>query len=598
MRIISLIAAYNERRFIAACLEHLSRQGVQAYLIDNESTDETAAIARGYLGGVLIGLETLPRHGRYYQPDLLRRKEELALELEADWFIHQDPDEFRLSPRPDQTLAEALAEEDAKGYNAVNFLEFTFLPTREEPDHDHGRFLETMRWYYPFLPAFPHRLNAWKKQPQRVDLATHNGHRVHFPGLKMSPESFRMRHYLFLSGAHFTEKYGTRIHDVRAVAAGRHGWRARVSKDMSQALALPSREELRLDEGNGVLDPSNPRKIHLPGAQIKSIAKERFGKAPEIVSNQPPAPFIVGLGRSGTTLLRLMLDAHPGLAIPPETHFLPDLIRQCRNRADTCPVFLEKLRQAQNLSDFHLSWDSLEQRVGDLEPFSLGEGIRVFYRLYAERFGKARWGDKTPGYEARMKLIGELLPEARFIHVIRDGRDRALSLRKVYWGAQSVTDMANQWVRRIRAARRQARHLPHYLEIRYEDLVREPEQTLRKVCEYIELDFDPVMLEFHRTGAERIAELEDLPPGGKQAPASAQLRRSIHPLAARPPQLDRIGVWKQEFTPEEVQTFEQVAGPLLRKLGYEIRPTRPRAPVPPSGRWSRLKEWWRRRRPQ
>lgn len=574
MKVIALIAAHNERRFIAACLEHLARQGACAYLIDNESTDDTVSIARNFLGGVLVGWETLPRNGRYYQPDLLRRKEELALELQADWFMHQDPDEFRLAPRPDQTLREALAEEDAKGFNAVNFLEFTFLPTEEEPDHDHGRFQETMHWYYPFMPVYPHQLKAWKKQPERVDLVTRSGHRVNFPGLVMSPERFRMRHYQFLSKSHFGEKYGARVHDLRSVAAGRHGWRTRVSVDMASEIRLPANQEMRLDRGDGTLDSSNPRITHLVETQVLEIARKRYGPLPGVAAQAPPAPFVVGLERSGATLLRLMLDAHPALAIPPDTHFLPDLIRTCSHRNDSRAVFLEMFRQAQNRADFHLSWTLFEDRVMALREFRLDEATRVFYRLYAERFGKKRWGDKSPGYELHLSRIGELLPEARFIHLIRDGRDRFLSLRKVYWETGTASEAAAQWARRIRTAREQSQKVVHYLEIRYEDLVREPEQILRKVCEFIELEFSPVMLDYHRTGTERIAELADLPPGKRLAAADAVLRRSIHPLAGVPPRLDRIGVWKGEFTPEETRAFDQVAGQMLRSLGYETQPAR------------------------
>lgn len=258
MRVVAILVAYNEERFIAGCLEHLFRQGVEAYLIDNCSTDQTVAIARRYLDRGLIDIEMFPRHGTFDLRPILERKERLAATLDADWFMHMDPDEIRLPPRSDRTLVQALGDVEAQGYNAVNFLEFTFIPTREAPDHDHPDFQQTMRWYYPFLPAFPHQLKAWKRQPGKVELAR-GGHRVRFPGLRMSPESFRMRHYLFLSVPHAIRKYVDRRYDPAAVTAGWHGWRARLKPEM---IRLPSQAELRPYRSDDELDPSNPRTQH------------------------------------------------------------------------------------------------------------------------------------------------------------------------------------------------------------------------------------------------------------------------------------------------------------------------------------------------
>jgi glycosyltransferase involved in cell wall biosynthesis len=100
MRIIALLASYNERRFIEPCLAHLHRHGVDAYLIDNGSTDNTVEIAETWLDRNLLGIESFPRgKGDVYDwRGLLRRKEELAREFDADWFIHQDPDEAPLPP--------------------------------------------------------------------------------------------------------------------------------------------------------------------------------------------------------------------------------------------------------------------------------------------------------------------------------------------------------------------------------------------------------------------------------------------------------------------------------------------------------------------
>jgi glycosyltransferase involved in cell wall biosynthesis len=259
MRVIAILATYNEERFIANCLENLFRQGVETYLIDNESTDQTVDIARRYLDRGLIGIEALPRAGVFRLREQLECKEHLAATLPGDWFMHVDADEIHTTPRAEQTLAQAFADIEAKGYNAVNFQEYVFTPTQEEPDHDHPNYLSTMRWYYPFTPTFPHRLNAWKRQPDRVDLASTGGHKVGFPGLRMYPESLIMRHYLFLSEAHAIRKFVQQAYAPEEVQRGWFGKRSMLRRDM---ITLPTQVQLRSFLSDEQLDASNPRKHH------------------------------------------------------------------------------------------------------------------------------------------------------------------------------------------------------------------------------------------------------------------------------------------------------------------------------------------------
>ena len=259
MRVIALLATYNEERFIGACLEHLIRQGVDVYIVDNSSTDQTVPIATGYLDRGVVGIEKLARAGIYTWRRILERKEQLAATLEADWFMHVDTDEIRLPPRSDVTLARAFAEVDAQGYNAVNFLEYTFVPTLEAPEHDHPRFQETMRWYYPYLPESSNQMKAWRRQPGPVELAWSGGHQVRFPGLRMYPESFPMRHYLYLSVAHATKKFIFRRYDPQEVSDGWHQGRATL---VPAHIKLTSQAELRRYSSDDKLDPTDPRTTH------------------------------------------------------------------------------------------------------------------------------------------------------------------------------------------------------------------------------------------------------------------------------------------------------------------------------------------------
>lgn len=258
MRIIALLATYNEERFIGNCLNHLIEQGLEVYLIDNCSSDNTVSIASKHLGQGVVGIETFPRDGTFALRPLLLRKEELATQLEADWFMHVDADEIRVAPAA-QSLVDAISNVDSQGYNAINFLEYTFVATQESPDHDHPNYLQTMRWYYPFLPRFPHRLNLWKRQSQRVDLASKAGHVVSFPGLKMYPQSFAMRHYIALSHAHIARKLLPRKYPADAVKRGWHNNRRNLTADI---FVLPFKKDLRMYIEDSQLNPTEPRTRH------------------------------------------------------------------------------------------------------------------------------------------------------------------------------------------------------------------------------------------------------------------------------------------------------------------------------------------------
>jgi len=285
----------------------------------------------------------------------------------------------------------------------------------------------------------------------------------------------------------------------------------------------------------------------------------------------PPSPFVVGVTRSGTTLLRLMLDAHPQLAVPPETHFLPDLISTCK----TGPVTADRCTQAivshRRWPDFQLDADELRERLRATAGLDVTACARGFYELYAERAGKERWGDKTPGYLRRMRTIAKVLPEARFVHLIRDGRDVAVSITALHFGADTVRQAAERWVKRIDDGRAKGARVSHYLEIRYEDLVLEPEPTLRQICDYVELPWDPRMLDYHSRAGDRLTEItRDLPRSDQRDEdvIPAAQRVGIHALAQRPPQADRVGRWRSELSADDQAVFSQVAGELLEELGY------------------------------
>ena len=285
----------------------------------------------------------------------------------------------------------------------------------------------------------------------------------------------------------------------------------------------------------------------------------------------PPVPFIVGVTRSGTTLLRLMLDAHPEMAIPPETHFVPALIKSTRKRGVTCEEAHAIVTGHRQWGDFQLDSGALLERYCALDRIDPETTLRAFFELYAEGHGKPRWGDKTPNYVKRMKQIDRWIPEARFVHMIRDGRDAALSrFKRILKDPPPMEIVAERWVRKIEGARADAAGLD-YIEVQYESLVRDTEPELRRIADFLELPWDDRMLRYYERAEERLAEMHrDLPGAGDRPLRPADHRKEAHVLTSKPPDPSRLARWRQEMAADDVAAFERVAAPLLRELGYEV----------------------------
>lgn len=162
---------------------------------------------------------------------------------------------------------------------------------------------------------------------------------------------------------------------------------------------------------------------------------------------------------------------------------------------------------------------------------SVGEILRVFYRLYARCFDKPRWGDKTPVYVLQIEALKAALPEARFVHIIRDCRAVVASIRQLWFSlSDDPSVIAARWVHYVQEGRRQGAKIPHYRELRFEELVRRPEEVLRALCPFLDLQFEPGMLAYQRRAARRLESLQSVvhPSGRIVATASerqAALRR-------------------------------------------------------------------------
>ncbi len=280
---------------------------------------------------------------------------------------------------------------------------------------------------------------------------------------------------------------------------------------------------------------------------------------------------MVGMNRSGTTLLRMMLDAHPQLTIPPETHFVPDRIKAVREPDATPEDALEAMKSAREWGDFGFSDEEMLARLRALPKLKPGAAVRTFYEAYMQQQGKPRWGEKTPTYVQKMKLIQRALPEARFVHVIRDGRDVALSVLDRTVRDLTAADIARRWQKKITKAREDAPALEHYTEIRYEDLIMRTEPVLREVAEFCDLPWDDSMLTYYERSGERLKEMARALPGdGRAKELSVERRMKTHEMTTKPPSADRVARWRTQMSYDQRVEFEELAGDLLAQLGYPV----------------------------
>ena len=270
----------------------------------------------------------------------------------------------------------------------------------------------------------------------------------------------------------------------------------------------------------------------------------------------PPPFFVVGCPRSGTTLLRNLLRSHPLLAIPPESHFLPTFYRVWGDPADE--------RAARRLAGRILALHWVRRFGLGFRPDDFrhcrryGELVGRLFGERARRDGATRWGDKTPSYALHMPILREIFPGAQFVHIVRDGRDVACSLLRTGIGPRRALTAGLLWKTYIETARRDGTALEraHYLEVRYESLLRDPETTLRAVCAFLGAPFDPRVLAPTAIDPTRFVDVF-----GPRRVRHVSLGEIVR---------DNAGKWRHEMTAKQVVEFEAVAGATLAELGYAL----------------------------
>ena len=279
----------------------------------------------------------------------------------------------------------------------------------------------------------------------------------------------------------------------------------------------------------------------------------------ELLTSSPPFPFFVGCGRSGTTLVRSMFDSHPDMAVVYESFFASRLLRHRRRYegpgAFNLDRFTSDLTGHFGFRKLGLSPAEVGERLSEETPATTADALRTVYATYAGRQGKSRYGDKTPMYVNVVPVLAGALPEARFVHIVRDGRNVALAYLQAPWGPASLVEACLYWKHNVERGRRAGRRLgpERYREVAYEHLTEDPEAVLRELCPFLELDFDPAMLCYF----ERTEEV------------MATIRNRQHHQGLSKPVTRGVRDWRTQMAPGDVRTFEALAGPLLDELGYE-----------------------------
>jgi Sulfotransferase family len=277
-----------------------------------------------------------------------------------------------------------------------------------------------------------------------------------------------------------------------------------------------------------------------------------------------PFVFIVGAPRSGTTLLRRIVDAHPDVAITKETHWIVQLLRGEHAASTTAPVtpeLLARLLSHRRFARLELDPARLESLVAADEPVSYAELVTAVYDSFGEMRGKRLVGDKTPRYVRHIPTLHGLWPGAKFVHLIRDGRDVCLSVHN--WDKENrfvtristfeedpVSTIALWWEQLVRLGREDGASLSDdlYYELRYEHLVSAPDEECRKLCSFLGVRYSDRMLRFHegRTRDE---------PG-------------LDAKSAWRPITPGLRDWRIEMADADVERFEAAAGGLLDELDY------------------------------
>lgn len=260
MKLTALLTIKNEEYYLKYCIENLIKQGFEIYLIDNGSIDNSLEIARKYLHKGIVKIDYIDTGGVFKLEEILKFEENIANSYDSDWFMHCDADEIRLPHRPFKTIKDALIKVESLGYNAVNFHLFNFMP--EDGKSYIGKNYEDEMKYYYFHSSEPFsQIKLWKKTENLISFGTSGGHRVFFENMKIYPNPFILKHYIFLSKQHAIDKY-TKKSEYSQKEVQEYGWHGFRANFDEKRFHLPRKSQLK-KLTNNIFDISDPTPEHL-----------------------------------------------------------------------------------------------------------------------------------------------------------------------------------------------------------------------------------------------------------------------------------------------------------------------------------------------
>jgi hypothetical protein len=276
-----------------------------------------------------------------------------------------------------------------------------------------------------------------------------------------------------------------------------------------------------------------------------------------------PYLFIVGCPRSGTTLLRRLVDTHPLVAVIDEMRWIASFFERREGLTPeglVTPELVDRLLAYDRFATLEISREQLGRLIDTGDSIPYPNFVTGIFDLYGQAQGKSLVGDKTPRYARRIGTLHALWPEARFVHLIRDGRDVCMSIlnwkkaeralgRFSTWGEDQVSTAALWWEWHVRLGREDGGSLAPqlYHEVRYEELVSRPAKTCEKLCDFLGLPYDEGILKFHEHMPDPCFHVKQ----NKWRPIVTGLRD-----------------WRTQMPAEDLERFEAAAGELLEALGY------------------------------
>jgi len=303
-------------------------------------------------------------------------------------------------------------------------------------------------------------------------------------------------------------------------------------------------------------------KLTMPEHLNSSIEKTLPATNPE----QLPIFFILSRPRTGSTLLRTLFDAHPHVQIPPECQFIVNLHPKYGRITHWTPLLFGELVNDLQEQFLFNTWNIepvqlltfLQQFQGQQSYGTICKAIYLQYQSLYYKSGITLIGDKNPGYALYTKLLSEIFPEAKFIHLTRDYRDNHVSLSRVEFELPIVALTVFKWkyfYKTITKASKQ--HPDSFFTLRYEDLAENPEGMLNEVCNFLGISFNPEMLTFYQR-KKAVEALYD-----------AKKLNKIHASLMHPVNTSNIGYWKKNLSTKQVKIADYTIGEYAAKAGYE-----------------------------